>query len=40
LDEHHGFPVVVGPAKLLGLGFAGLLRVGRGELLGTDGAWV
>jgi hypothetical protein len=40
LVEHHGFPVVVGPAKLLGLGFAGLLRAGREELLGADGTWV
>ena len=40
MDEHHGFPVVVGPAKLLGLGFAGLLRAGREELLAADDTWV
>jgi hypothetical protein len=42
LDEYHGFLVVVGPVKSLGLGFAGLLCVlsGHRELLGADGPWV
>jgi hypothetical protein len=42
LEVHHGFLVVVGPAKPLGLGFAGLLCVlsGHRELLGADGTWV
>ena len=42
MEVHHGFLVVVGPAKPLGLGFAGLLCVfsGQRELLGADGTWV
>ena len=40
MDEHHGFLVVVGPAKLHDAGFAGFPPAGQRELLAADGAWV